>query len=761
MRHHFKHALLGWVALAIGALLIVLGARAWHHPSIHRLTPVAREPADPPGTVAFRGSLARLRGGPYLLGFSSSGNARLTIGHREVFGRGLLMQRFVFEETTPVALRFAAPPGAKLLWTPPGRRGTAEYVPTSMLSPEPPDRAQFGADAGSSRLGGTLALLGIVMLLGGTLWMSRARLSRVRNVTWVAMGAVFALALVIRLIDLGGAGVTWDEDIYWSAGRNYVENLLSFDLHPGAWQWNAEHPPITKYVIGIAALLTENYWAARALSALELALACALLVPVGARLGSRIAGVFAGVVASLTPHLIAHGQIIGHEAPSLLLWVLGVGLALELHPKPDAAQADGLSPPVIPNRRFILQLIGVGVVVGLSAATRFIAALLGPMVLLVVTSTAPSGQRLRTFGMALLGLPLVSILVFWAVWPLLWDDPIQRLMSSWETLRTPHAFEPFGGTLTNSPPWTYFFKYLVATAPLGVLAGIFFYAIRLFRKRRERQTWADALIILGWCFIPLIVGLSPVRQDGVRYVLPSVMAMSLVAGLGFAELATLLQRWVLGRGRALTARWVHLIIGASVMGYLGWVCVRAHPYYLDYYGEHTGGASKVSQHYQFETAWWGEGLDRAIDYVNQHAAPGAKVNRSCVIPFHLTWFRGDLWIPMVDEPTDAEWILVYSPSVSSLTSGCEVPPDARRVFVLSFDGMVLAEVHYRVGTHGRKGDTGALRVIPERWGSAEWAGDGVARGSPLELVVTEVYALHEPRSSSMSFPHFCGHPSSL
>jgi hypothetical protein len=125
---------------------------------------------------------------------------------------------------------------------------------------------------------------------------------------------------------------------------------------------------------------------------------------------------------------------------------------------------------------------------------------------------------------------------------------------------------------------------------------------------------------------------------------------------------------------------------------LAWVCARVHPYYLDYYGEHAGGAALVSRFRQFETAWWGEGLDRAVDYVNRHAARGARVNRSCVVPFHLTWFRGDLWIPMRALPGEAEWIVVYSPA----SLPCALPPDARRVYALERDGLVLAEVYYRV-----------------------------------------------------------------
>jgi hypothetical protein len=118
---------------------------------------------------------------------------------------------------------------------------------------------------------------------------------------------------------------------------------------------------------------------------------------------------------------------------------------------------------------------------------------------------------------------------------------------------------------------------------------------------------------------------------------------------------------------------------------------RTAPYYLDYFGEHTGGAGTVTARRWFETAWWGEGLHRAIAYVNEHAAPSAKVHRECILPNHLAWFREDLWAPMTRDARDAAWIVAYAPA----TRPCPVPPDAKRVFEVVHDGAVLAAVYQR------------------------------------------------------------------
>jgi hypothetical protein len=128
----------------------------------------------------------------------------------------------------------------------------------------------------------------------------------------------------------------------------------------------------------------------------------------------------------------------------------------------------------------------------------------------------------------------------------------------------------------------------------------------------------------------------------------------------------------------------------AMIAYLAITCARIHPYYLDYYGEQVGGPAAVARARRFEIAWWGEGLDRAIAYVDRHARPGDRVHRRCVEPGHLTWFGRGLWEP-VDDPRQATWIVHYQPSWRP----CPIPPDARRVFRVSADGAPLVDVWQR------------------------------------------------------------------
>ncbi len=654
-----------WGVLPVAIAIGLFGLRACVHTDPRdRLRVVAAQPDDPPGTVAQEGSLAVVRGGPVILGFQSTGRARLSVGGRELRGTGVVKERIVVPAGA-LAIRFAAPADARLVWSPVGRRGDPEYVPTSSVSPELPPRATF-ASPGAARFDGVIALLLLLTLVASILVLARTRLARVPRSMWIATGAVFGLAVIVRWIDLGGFGQTWDEDVNWAAGRNYVTNLVGLDFSQAAWSWNYEHPPVMKLLDGIGAQFADGFGPARALSAVWISLGCALLVPIGKRLYSLRAGVLAAAIAALLPPLVAHGQIVGHESPTVLWWSLGILLALCAH--------DHLDDEAAARRTLWLRLAAIGAVVGVAIGSRFVNGLLGPLCVAIVIVQSPQ----RWLRPTLLGIPLMvagTLATFFALWPRLWGNPTLAMSQSLAKLSAPHAVEPFLGVTTNHPPSHYFVVYLFATLPVGILAMVL---AGIVRSTLERSR--SGLILALWFAIPLAVAASPVRQDGVRYVMPCILALALCAAAGVDFLAARF-------GKRFSRTFVAL--SAAIVLYLGVTLVRVHPYYLDYFGEHVGGAGTVASKRWFETAWWGEGVDRAVDYVNEHAAPFAKVHRECVDVAHLAWFREDLWNTMVRTPQEATWIVVYGPA----RRPCPIPPSARKVFEVSVDGAPLAIVY--------------------------------------------------------------------
>ena len=96
-------------------------------------------------------------------------------------------------------------------------------------------------------------------------------------------------------------------------------------------------------------------------------------------------------------------------------------------------------------------------------------------------------------------------------------------------------------------------------------------------------------------------------------------------------------------------------LGGAFGLYLVVTVARVHPYTLDYYAEHVGGPKTVAARRWFEVGWWGEGISEAVDFVNAHAAPDAKVYR-LLQPVHVNWLRHDLWAET--PPGAADWIIV-------------------------------------------------------------------------------------------------------
>ncbi|HTR55741.1 MAG TPA: glycosyltransferase family 39 protein [Kofleriaceae bacterium] len=663
-----------WGVFPIALAAALIGLRALvATPQLARLAPVPSDTRDPPGTRAYAGSLDIARGGPVIVGFQSSGLGRLTVAGHEIAGRTLAKDRIVLA-AGPVAIRVAAP-DARLIWSPVGRRGDPEYVPANSLSPDPPERASFGAFAGAAPLDGAIAAALLAILVASLCVLARRRLRAVPRQTWIAMAAIFVAACVVRWIDLSGFGQTWDEDVNWASGRNYITNILALDLRTESWQWNLEHPPVMKYLAGIGAQFADGYGPARAISGICSALACALLVPIGARLYRLRVGVLAGAIAALLPPLVAHGQIVGHEAPSVLWWTLAIVLALGVHDDlPDEVH--------LARTRIRTRLAWLGVAVGVALSSRFINGLCGPLVVAIAVIYARPGWRRQTLRDGLVLVPALAIVTLYVIWPRMWGHPFLALHDSFAKLAHTHSPEPFLGEITASPPPYYFLPYLAATLPLGVLAGFVAWCVRAARVRDR-----SALVVLAWLVVPLGVAASPVRQDGVRYVLPTVAALAFAAAAGWEWLATRFER-----------RWRHAFGAlAGALGlYLALVLVHIHPYYLDYFAEQVGGAGTVADHRWFETAWWGEGVDRAVDYVNANAAPNAHVYRDCIEPYHLAWFRADLW-DLAKTPASADWIIAYAPASHS----CPIPRDAHRVYVLEADGAILVEVWKREPVSGK------------------------------------------------------------
>jgi hypothetical protein len=164
-------------------------------------------------------------------------------------------------------------------------------------------------------------------------------------------------------------------------------------------------------------------------------------------------------------------------------------------------------------------------------------------------------------------------------------------------------------------------------------------ALAALAVRRERSM----LICVAFFVAHLGVAGSPVIQSGVRYILPALPPLVLLAAAAIDAAVTHL------RARAAPA--VALAFAAALQ--LG-SCLSVAPYYLDYYNAVSGGPRAALARHRFIFGWWGEGIGAAVAWFNAHAARGATVHYN-LWPGHVVWLRDDVQVRGLAE---AEWALV-------------------------------------------------------------------------------------------------------
>ena len=486
-----------------------------------------------------------------------------------------------------------------------------------------------------------LTLFGLALLLGVGPGLSR-RWRRIRRnkgyrLEVVAGLAVFLLALGVRIIDLNGAGETCDEWAYATAGQIYAANTAHGYFQSTYWNSNDEHPPVGKYIYGLAAQVTgtDDFEVLRFTSALLNALTVLMTFLIGLQLFNLPTAFTSALILSLLPHFIAHGKVAGLDSPSAFFYTLTVALFL------SAARRQHVS-----NRAYFL----AGIVACLAFATKFSNATV--FIFMVAVYLYREWPDLRSKGtmrlpVSLYLLPVLPLLILFLIWPWLWREPFGQLVKTLSHWNYPIS-EWFLGSY-RQPPLYYYPVYLVATVPAALFVPLTMFFIR-FRKASDAartdaelttdtdatadnaerlRTWqASQYIVLFWFLSSLLWSFSSFKQDGIRYIYTAIPALALMAGAGLQTLVRRRNWW--------PASWV------AVTVYLTMQISTVHPYYLDYYNELVGGTETVWENRLLEVGWWGEGIPEAVAHVNKMSHYGATWSQRGVVTHTFHGLRDDL-----------------------------------------------------------------------------------------------------------------------
>ncbi len=348
--------------------------------------------------------------------------------------------------------------------------------------------------------------------------------------------------------------------------------------------------------------------AARVPVALVTALMVVAIYVVVRRLWGERVALIGGALIALDPFFLAHSRVLHQDALVSGFVVLSVCLlALALH----MGDEPGVSWPA---------LIGSGALAGLAALTKPTALALGPWACGWVVVWA---VRRRIFGPVRVWTALAVLaawggalaLVFYALWPAMWTNPIDTALQMWarsEELAAAGHNQFFFGQATNDPGALFYpVVWLFRTTPL-VGVGLAALAWRLAanwrlpsrlptqpgglcRKSGNSGTWLALFVVL------FIVAISFSAKKNDRYVLPAILLCDILAAIGLSAL------WDRARRRGM-----HLALAVLALGQAALV-IAYHPYYLAYYNPLVGGPVTAPR---VLLIGWGEGLDQVGRYLS-------------------------------------------------------------------------------------------------------------------------------------------------
>ncbi len=414
---------------------------------------------------------------------------------------------------------------------------------------------------------------------------------------------------VLGLLTAGSIGVTWDEPNYFTSSYSYLSWFGHALAEPSDWwasidrYWEQSHeaPPFFKLWAGLfagaAALVlgTENLGLLG--DAYRMGSYALFLFAVYAafRFARREFGVEAAWGAALSLPLVPVlfgfarlGQLDGAAAALYLLAALALYRALFYGGRKQTAWA--------------------GVLLGLAFATKLTVFPLVPAAL----AGALVYRRQKAVFARLFASFATGMLVFFAIWPWLWRDPVGRTWGflTWAGGLQDERLTFYLGQWWSGAPWHYPLAALVAFVPVVVAAAGVFGVIRLFSEARNPAA--------GWLLIHLSLvvavagsGFVPV-YGGPRQFLAAFPLWALCAGVGVGWLA-----------RRFRPRRTGVLAAYAALALPG-ILWTGPANSLEYYGEAVGlipGARSLG----FETTYLANTYKPAVEYVNEAAPEGATV----------------------------------------------------------------------------------------------------------------------------------------
>ena len=436
--------------------------------------------------------------------------------------------------------------------------------------------------------------------------------------------AVLLVALVPRLLSLD-VFLTSDELKWTCRAICFRAALLSGDLaktfqvgHPGVitmwagtvgipfdpsveWLQLCQDPRISTFLDKVSpeamARLAGLLFAARVPIALITSAAVLGIYLLVERLFGRRTALFSAVLIALDPFYLAHSRLFHLDAVTTGFTTLSL-----------------LSLLIYLNRQASYSYLALsGVMAGLASLNKSPALFMGPFAVFLVSLVMFRRKEgvvnwLCGTMKAVAVWSVAAGIAYVALWPSMWVDPvgtIQKVLGvSISYAEAPHVnLNFFWGEIRPDPgPWFYPVAWAFRTTPL-VMLGLIPSAL-LIKKGRGQRTALIELLAFGVLFA-VFMTFGAKKFD--RYILPIFPALDIVAAVGFDHLVETINRRI-NRSSA------YLVAVASIALLSAGLSLPYHPYYLPYYNPLLGGSSQAPN---ILLVGWGEGLDKAAQYLNE------------------------------------------------------------------------------------------------------------------------------------------------
>ncbi|MCB0209690.1 MAG: glycosyltransferase family 39 protein [Anaerolineae bacterium] len=369
-----------------------------------------------------------------------------------------------------------------------------------------------------------------------------------KSLTWLLLSLVI---FVPRLLNLG-VFLTPDEPLFLDHAQAFGQAFATGDFrlttgigYPGVTvaAWAAP-------LINLADTEMGQYTMGRIATATLTGLLLLLLYSLARRLLGNGPALIAVVLLALDPYFLSYSRLFHIAAPlTMLMTLAGVALLLWL-------QTD--------RRRY---LIFAGCFTGLALLTKSTALLLVPMLGIVILSWAIVSGQWRDPGwwgrklVGLLFLTLISSVLFFALWPAMWVDPLGTLSLTFGKLFTDQEAGTgnlglfwFGQFVEDPGPLFYPVAFLLKSTPwlLVGLALSVYYGVSgqrsqplavssqplASRKASSLPLLHSSFFILHsvtlWLFaLTYLIIMTIASKKSIRYMLPAFPTFYLLTGLAF------------------------------------------------------------------------------------------------------------------------------------------------------------------------------------------------------------------------------------